>query len=166
MLHLPQSEHLVTASRSLRPGGWIELHEFRWVYGCDDGTMPPGFAPVRMVANLTEALAISGVDMNAAERNPARLDAAGFVNISHQVKKVPVGQWPQNEVWKLIGSLVHRIIYDGLEAITLRPFTQLLGWSSEEVSSFLDEVRRGLSNPSVHSYVYFHVLTGQKPLYG
>ncbi|KAK1977829.1 S-adenosyl-L-methionine-dependent methyltransferase [Colletotrichum cereale] len=153
-----------SAYTSLKPGGWIELHEFRWAYGCDDGTMPADYAPARMVDLLAEALRRADTDMYAAERNPARLHDAGFVDIRHTVKKVPVGPWPRDDTKKLIGMLTHDVIYEGLEAITLRPFVNILKWSHGEVASFLDEVRRDLGKPSVHAYVYFHVLLGQKPL--
>ncbi|KAK2041007.1 methyltransferase domain-containing protein [Colletotrichum somersetense] len=152
-----------SAYTSLKPGGWIELHEFRWTYGCDDGTMPADYAPARMVELLAEALRRADTDMHAAERNPARLRDTGFVDIRHVVKKVPVGSWPTDETKKLIGMLTHDVIYEGLEAITLRPFVNILKWSHGEVASFLDEVRRDLENTSVHSYVYFHILFGQKP---
>ncbi|KAK2001717.1 methyltransferase domain-containing protein [Colletotrichum falcatum] len=152
-----------SAYTSLRPGGWIELHEFRWAYGCDDGTMPADYAPAHMVELLAGALRHAGLDMHAAERNPERLRDAGFVDIRHAVNKVPVGPWPGDDTEKLIGMLAHDVIHEGLEAITLRPFVDVLKWSRGEVASFLDEVRRDLGNPLVHSYVYFHVLFGQKP---
>ncbi|KAK1574046.1 methyltransferase domain-containing protein [Colletotrichum navitas] len=151
------------AYTSLKPGGWIELHEFRWTYGCDDDTMPADYGPARMVELLDEALRRVDTDMHAAERNPARLRDAGFVDIRHTVKKVPVGPWPKDDIKKLIGMLTQDVVYEGLEAITLRPFVDILEWSHGEVASFLDEVRRDLENPSVHSYVYFHILLGQKP---
>ncbi|KAK2054957.1 methyltransferase domain-containing protein [Colletotrichum caudatum] len=152
-----------SAYTSLRPGGWIELHEFRWTYGCDDGTMPADYAPARMIELLAEALRRADTDIHAAERNPARLRDSGFVDIRHVVKKVPVGSWPTDDTKKLIGMLTHDVICEGLEAITLRPFVNILKWSHGEVASFLDEVRRDLENTSVHSYVYFHILFGQKP---
>lgn len=154
----------MTVDRALKPGGWIELQEMRWVYGCDDGTMPPDFTPVKMVANIEEGLARFGVDMNAAERNPERVEAAGFVNVGHQVKKVPVGGWPRSKFLRVIGMYTLSLIYDGLHAITIGPFTRGLGWSPEEVELFLDQVRKDLLDPSVHSYVYFHTLWGQKPV--
>ncbi|KAF4471845.1 TAM domain methyltransferase [Fusarium albosuccineum] len=84
------------AYSALKPGGWIELPEFRWVYGCDDGTMRPDYTPPQMVANIKEALAKFGVEMHAAEKNEDRLREAGFVNVRHQIKKVPVRPWPKD----------------------------------------------------------------------
>src|SRR6478735_10685126 len=108
---------------ALKPGGWIELPEFRWVYGCDDGTLRPDFTPPQMVANIRAALAKSGIEMHAAEKNPDRLHDAGFVNIRHEINKVPVGPWPKDSNLKMIGLYNRSVIYDGLYAITIGPFT-------------------------------------------
>ncbi|KAF5559592.1 TAM domain-containing protein [Fusarium phyllophilum] len=149
--------------RALKPGGWIELPEFRWVYGCDDGTLRPDFTPPQMVANIRAALAKSGIEMHAAEKNPDRLHDAGFVNIRHEIKKVPVGPWAKDPSLKMIGLYNRSVIYDGLYAITIGPFTRALGWTPEEVEVFLVKVRKDLKDPSVHSYVHFHSLCAQKP---
>lgn len=148
---------------ALKPGGWIELPEFRWVYGCDDGTLRPDFTPPQMAANIRAALAKSGIEMHAAEKNPDRLHDAGFVNIRHEIKKVPVGPWPKDSNLKMIGLYNRSVIYDGLYAITIGPFTRALGWTPEEVEVFLVKVRKDLKDPSVHSYVHFHSLCAQKP---
>ncbi|WAO95543.1 Hypothetical protein NCS54_01317200 [Fusarium falciforme] len=151
------------AYSNLKPGGWIELPEFRWVYGCDDGTMHPDYTPPKMVANIKEGLAKFGVDMHASEKNEERIRKAGFVNVRHQIKKVPVGPWPKDRSLKTIGLYNRSIIYDGLQAITMGPFTRGLGWTPEEVEVFLVKVRKDLMDSSVHSYVHFHSLCAQKP---
>ncbi|KAJ0310364.1 hypothetical protein COL516b_002164 [Colletotrichum fioriniae] len=132
-------ELFAEAYRVTKPGGWIELQEMRWVYGCDDNTMPPTFAPVKMVANIKEALAKLDVKMNAAELYPSHVAAAGFVNLAHEVKKVPVGPWAKDDDLKKIGEYCRAAIYDGLHAITIGPFTRGLGWTPEEVEVFLIE---------------------------
>ncbi|KAM0550592.1 hypothetical protein ACHAPJ_008850 [Fusarium lateritium] len=149
--------------RALKPGGWIELPEFRWVYGCDDGTLRPDFTPPQMVDNIKAGLAKFGIEMHAAEKNEDRLRDAGFVNIRHEIKKVPVGPWPKDKNLKMIGLYNRSVIYDGLQAITMGPYTRGLGWTPEEVEIFLVRVRKDLMDPSVHSYVHFHSLCAQKP---
>ncbi|KAH8684951.1 S-adenosyl-L-methionine-dependent methyltransferase [Ilyonectria robusta] len=151
------------AYRTLKPGGWIELPEFRWVYGCDDGTMHPDYTPPQMVANIRDGLATFGIDMHASEKNEDRLRDAGFVNVRHEIKKVPVGPWPKDSNLKKIGLYNRSVIYDGLQAITMGPFTRGLGWKPEEVEVFLVKVRKDLMDTSVHSYVHFHSLCAQKP---
>jgi hypothetical protein len=141
----------------------VEIQDFRWVYGCDDGTMPADYAPIKMVNLIREGLARFGVEMNAAEHNEGRLREAGFTDITHNIKKVPVGSWPRDAALKTVGMYTRTVIYDGLQAITLRPLTRGLGWTPEEVELFLVNVRKDLLDTSVHSFVYFHTLYGRKP---
>lgn len=42
-------------------------------------------------------------------------------------------------------------IEEGLEAFTLRLFTQTLGWRTEEVQVLLADVRKNLRDPKVHA---------------
>lgn len=139
------------------------MPDFRWEYGCDDGTLRPDFTPPQMVANIRDGLATFGVDMHASAKNESRLREGGFVNVRHEIKKVPVGPWAKDPNLKMIGLYNRSVIYDGLQAITLGPFTRGLGWKPEEVEVFLVKVRKDLLDPSVHSYVYFHSLCAQKP---
>ncbi|KAK1985018.1 TAM domain methyltransferase [Colletotrichum cereale] len=156
-------ELFAEAYRVLKPGGWIELQDMHWAYGCDDETMGPDFTPVHMQARIKEALGKLGVDIHAAESYPKHAEDAGFINLKHEIKKVPVGPWPKDPRLKKIGDYCCAVIYDGLHAITIGPFTRGLGWSPAEVEVFLIQVRKDLLNRSVHSYVYFHSLSAQKP---
>ena len=42
-------------------------------------------------------------------------------------------------------------IEDGLEAFTLRLFTQVLGWKAEEVQVLLANVRKDIRDPKIHA---------------
>lgn len=64
---------------------------------------------------------------------------------------------------KTVGSWNLVQIEDGLEAFTLRLFTQTLGWKSEEVQVLLANVRKDLRNPKIHAQFDFYVAYGQKP---
>ena len=37
-------------------------------------------------------------------------------------------------------------------AMTLAPFTRLLGWTAEEVEVFLIDVRKEFKDPKIHAY--------------
>ncbi|KAK6212228.1 hypothetical protein QIS74_10182 [Colletotrichum tabaci] len=82
----------------------------------------------------------------------------------HDVKKVPVGEWPKRHDLRKIGAYCKAVIYDGLHAVTIGPYTRGLGWAAEEVEVFLIDVRKDLLNTSIHSYMFYHSLAGQKPL--
>ncbi|GKT41319.1 secondary metabolism regulator LAE1 [Colletotrichum spaethianum] len=151
------------AYRVLKPGGWIELQEMKWDFNCDDGTMPPTYALTKMTDLIWQGLGKFGIKANPADVNPQRLKDVGFVGQVHDIKKVPVGEWPKRQELRKIGAYCKAVLYDGLHAITVGPLTRGLGWTAEEVEIFLIGVRKDLLNTSIHSYVLYHSVAGQKP---
>jgi hypothetical protein len=105
-----------------------------------------------------------GVNLLGIEKNPENVRAAGFVNVEEQVYKVPVGTWPRNQKMKTIGLYNRSMIYDGLQGISMGPFTRGLKWSPQEVEIFLVGVKKTLVDNSQHTYLPFHVVIGQKPV--
>ncbi|KAK1514577.1 TAM domain methyltransferase [Colletotrichum costaricense] len=154
------------AYRVLKPGGWIELQELRWRFACDDDTMGPDYTPTKMANLIEEGLGKFGFELYASETNPERLRAGGFVKQVHDVKKVPLGRWPKDDNLKTIGLYSQAVLFDGLQAITMGPLTRGLGWTPEEVEVLLMQVRKDLRNAAFHTYVYYHALSGQKPVEG
>jgi hypothetical protein len=51
---------------------------------------------------------------------------------------------------KEIGAWHHVVKSEGLEAVSLKPFTNVLGWTQEEVLVFLSKVRAELKDKSIH----------------
>jgi hypothetical protein len=97
-------------------------------------------------------------------KNPDNLRTAGFVNIEERIYKVPLGTWPRDPKMKTIGLYNRSMIYDGLQGISMGPFTRGLNWSTLEVEAFLMGVRKALMDITQHTYLPFHVVLGQKPL--
>lgn len=131
---------------------------------CDDATVTPEYSPAKMISLIEEGMATWGFELLAAEKHPERLKAGGFLNQVHEVKKIPLGAWPKNEDLKIIGKYAQAVLYDGLQAITMRPLTRGLGWTATEVELFLVEVRKDLLDSSNHSYTYYHNVSAQKPV--
>lgn len=131
--------------------------------GCDDDTLKPDDPVDGFLNNVKEGLARFGVDLLAMEKNPDNVREAGFVNVEEKIFKVPVGVWPRNPKMKTVGLYNRSMIYDGLQGISMGPFTRGLKWTPEEVEVYLIGVRKALMNSSVHSYLPFHVTIGQKP---
>ncbi|OLN81351.1 putative transporter C11D3.18C 8 [Colletotrichum chlorophyti] len=148
---------------SIQSGGWMELQELHFRFGCDDSTMSPDYAPARMVQYVKEGLAQFGVDLTSADQYAQRATAAGFVDIRHSVKKVPVGPWPKEKYLREVGWYCRTVIYDGLHAVTIGPLTRGLGWTSEQVELFLLQVGKELTDSSVHSYIYYHSVVARNP---
>ncbi|KAK2798863.1 hypothetical protein FQN51_007223 [Onygenales sp. PD_10] len=69
---------------------------------------------------------------------------AGFINVEHKLYKLPIGTWPKEKA-----------MTEGVHAFTHGLFTQVLGWSKEEVlpifnatvrAAALDRKAHGLHN--------------------
>jgi hypothetical protein len=133
---------------------------------CDDDTMPADYGVTLWLDTMKEALGKLGLDMRGAIKNAEYLREAGFINVQERTFKIPIGTWPKNRTLKTVGLYGRMMIYDGLEGNSLGPFTRGLGWSPEQVQVFLIQVRKALMDASVHCYLPFHVVFGQKPLGG
>jgi len=154
---------LSQAYKALKPGGWIELQDFHMVISCDDGTMKEDDPVYGWLDNVSKALAVLGVDLQAAEKHPDNLQATGFVAIEKHFFRVPLGVWPKEEKLKTVGLYNRAIILDGLQGISVGPFTRGLKWTPDQVEMYLVSVRKGVVNPRVHSYLPFQAVYAQKP---
>jgi hypothetical protein len=115
---------------------------------------------------IKEGLAAFGINLSSMVNNAQYLQDAGFVNIQSKVMKVPCGVWPKNQTMKMVGMYMRSVIYDGLQGISMGPFTRGLKWTPDEVELLLVDVRKSLFDISTHSYLPFHIYYGQKPLDG
>ncbi|KAI8312088.1 Secondary metabolism regulator LAE1 [Colletotrichum sp. SAR11_240] len=115
---------LSQAYRALKPGAWLEIQDIVPECKCDDGTMPPGqqYAPAKMMDLIKDGIAQFGVDLRAGKSHEGRIKAAGFQNLVHDTKKVPVGTWPKDSRLRSIGSYARAVIYDGLHANSAHAF--------------------------------------------
>jgi hypothetical protein len=134
-----------------------------WEYTSDDDTITPEYGPLKMMEFVSEGLAALNVEFNAAQRHAQRLSDAGFANIGHHERKVPLGLWPRDLKLKELGRYNLVALHMGLEGIMLAPFTRGLGWTLEEVKTFECKVLKDLKNQSIHAQVRFHAFWAQKP---
>jgi hypothetical protein len=49
------------------------------------------------------------------------LSSHGFINVHHEILKIPIGTWPKNETLKTVGSYAKVGISDGLQAMAYGP---------------------------------------------
>lgn len=128
--------------------------------------MPSGqqYAPAKMMDIIKDGLSHFDVDLRAGSSHQNRIEAAGFQNLIHDIKKLPVGTWPKDSHLKSVGSYARAVIYDGLHGNIIEPFTRGLGWTPLEVEAFLVECRREMLKDDVHPYILYHSYSGRKPL--
>jgi hypothetical protein len=150
------------ALRHTKPGGWAEFQEMHYLPHCDDGTMPPDFPLRNYFSVVTEGLRNLGVLLDASRNEASNLSAYGFINVRHEIMKIPIGTWPMNKTLKKVGLYAKTGITDGLQGMAFGPLCRGMGWSKEQVEVMLIDVRKALADSSVHSYLPFHVMYGQK----
>lgn len=155
---------LQRAYRALKPGGWIELQELRYVVSCDDGSLADDNAFARFLVHVRKGLGRLGVELLTMDENPRLLREAGFAAVDERVFKAPIGVWPRDPHLKQVGLYSRSVIHDGLHGVGIGPLTRGLGWSANEVELYLVDVRKGLFEPTAHMYFPYHIALGQKPL--
>jgi hypothetical protein len=79
------------------------------------------------------------------------MTAAGFEDVVVKSYLVPTNAWPKDRKMKTLGRYMMMNLLEGIEAFTLRLWTQQLGWSTERIRLFLTEVRKDIMNRNVHS---------------
>lgn len=77
---------------------------------------------------------------------------AGFTNVTETIHKWPENTWAKDPKHKEIGLWTMMNMLEALQGLSMRPFTQGLGWSTEEVEVFLIGVRRDVKDRGVHAY--------------
>ena len=65
---------------------------------------------------------------------------------------MPWGFWPKDPAIKEIGIFNLQQMLNGLEAFSLRPFCEIMGWTEEQVLVFLAGVRKEMKDPRIHGY--------------
>jgi hypothetical protein len=125
--------------------------------------MPADYGVSEFLSNLADGFSTLGYDLLSLEKNQARLQEAGFINIKEMVWKVPVGIWPKDRLLKEVGMYNREVLSEALQGVSMGPYTRGLGWTAAQVEVFLTKVRKSLADSSVHSYYTFHVVYGQKP---
>lgn len=142
------------AFESCKPGGWVENQEFDLNFTSDDGTLTADAATVKWQDLWNHGVASVGMTGRCDPQQMAnQMKEAGFVNVVVRPFKMPIGPWPKDErlreagIYNLIGMT------DGLTGLSLRVFTQMLGWSTDKMEVLLGHVRAEWKRKSIHCYI-------------
>lgn len=76
---------------------------------------------------------------------------------------MPIGPWPKDTHLRECGLYGLVNLLDGLHGLSVKIFTELLGYSTEELEMLLLECRKEICRRDVHSYYPVWVILGQKP---
>lgn len=154
------------AYAALKPGGYIELHDQYDYYHSDDGSISADSALRRWIGLIDEAICKSRKLewVAAVKRQDEFLRDAGFDSINKRVYQLPVGPWPKEDRMKALGLCVRQHEFDSCEGFSLAPLTRVMGWTTDQVNSLIDDVKRDLMDRRIHSFIRSSLAYGRKPL--
>src|SRR5262245_30085208 len=116
-----------------------------------DDSVPEDSALYKQHVLITESCAKINRRVDPGKILKEIVQGAGLTNIVEFKLPVPIGTWAKDKKYKEIGRLNWHALYDGLDAITMRPLTQLAGWQPEDVKKLLDDCRKELFDKSIHA---------------
>ncbi|KAH0537106.1 hypothetical protein FGG08_006067 [Glutinoglossum americanum] len=150
--------------KHLKPGGHAEFQEILVFPESDDGTLPQQSTLRQYFRYVNEAFEKLSIDLRAPSNLSKMFRDAGFEDVHEKVYKIPLGTWPKNPVLKKVGLFQRTNFLEGLSAISLAPYTRVLGWSTEALEVWLTEVRKAILDEKTHSFDYMFFVYGRKPV--
>ncbi|KAF5256459.1 hypothetical protein FOXYS1_13064, partial [Fusarium oxysporum] len=88
---------------------------------------------------------------------------AGFVSVTPQTHKIPIGRWPKDKKKKELGTFVGLSFSQALDGFVKLPLCEILKWSPKEMQLFAAEMRKILMNPKTQAFGHVFSVYGQKP---
>ncbi|ENH73035.1 hypothetical protein FOC1_g10009770 [Fusarium oxysporum f. sp. cubense race 1] len=146
-------KYLTQCFQNLTPNGYLELQEADLTIKSDDDTVKPDNA-------LLNRFGRPYVDI------PALVDVMteiGFVDVKIERFRWPSNSWPKDKKYKELGAWCYENFSSGLEAITMAALTRGHGWSVEDTTVFLMDVRKTMGDRKVHAYWPIYSIYGRKP---
>jgi hypothetical protein len=114
------------AFSALKPGGWFEQAEISVQSKSADGSVN-GTKLEKFGQLAIECGKRFGKSFSIAEESEKLITEAGFINVTCETFKLPIGQWPKDPKMKMIGAYNRLGIDEGLEGWAIFLFTKYLG---------------------------------------
>ena len=146
----------------LKPGGWLELSCTIPEIRSDDNTIPKDSAYIEAGNIFFEMADKMGSPLEAPRSWKQQMERNGFVDVKEVIYKLPMGPWPREKRLKEIGAVERMMLLEGFEAYMLRGYTQVLGGDPNTLQVILAQARRELSDPRIHTYVFYYIVYGRK----
>jgi len=147
----------------VKPGGYVEFHCITGVLASDDDSIPKDSAFRKFSDSLGLSCEKFGTPIDDPIRWKGWFEDRGFENVTEQIVKQPCNPWPKDKRMKLLGAWEMENLLSGLEGMVSRLFQKALGWSQEETTVFLIDVRKDIKNRNIHAYWPYYIVHGRKP---
>lgn len=103
-----------------------------------------------------------GRDFSYSQRYAQMFEAAGLVDIVERHFVWPTSPWCKGSHMKMIATWAQKDFLDGLEGMTMALLTRVAGMTKEQVTAFVQEVKRDVCNTGIHAYTALVVVMGRK----
>lgn len=131
--------------RHLKPGfGHLEQVEIDLRPRCDQGEVPARL--MQWYEWLEDATSRGGKPIQYQQNTIELLRQQGFADIRETKIRLPFNTWPQSAHEKDIGRWYSLCLCEGLEAMSLGPFTRVYHWPADDVRRLCKEVRQLIIN--------------------
>jgi hypothetical protein len=133
------------------------------IFGCDDDTIPDDY-PVSKFYKLLRGgpfFAKHKWNVDIAAHVPDILREAGFVNVSHQRRRLPIGFWPKDKVQREIGIHFANIFEEFLAAALVK--YKDFGLEEHEAAKLGEDLKKAVYDPRIHVYMSWISVWAQKP---
>ena len=139
-------------ARHLKPRyGYLEQVEIDMKPYCDDGTLEP-HPLVDWYNYLTDATYRTSREIKYQENTVQMLRDRGFVDITDTVVILPLNAWPADTHLKTVGRWYNLGLCEGLEALSLAPFSRVYNWPVQDIRRLVAEVKAAVCNKRMHVY--------------
>lgn len=139
------------AFQNLHPGGYFEMQDGCLPFRCADHTLD-NTALLQWCDYTLEGSARVGRKWADPHEYKSIMEDVGFVDVVEKKLKWPLNTWPKDPKLKELGMWVREDMSEILPAVS-RVFTMGLGWSMEDVDSFLEKARADLMNRKIHGWI-------------
>ena len=124
---------MLTTTRKMNSGGWIEQYEVEIDVSSDVDSELPN-SEIRKLNDICHEMArVSGRDFQISSKMKHLIEAAGFVDVQEQKVKMPLGPWASDPKLKDIGRFFERFYKTGLQGWLMQICTRLLGVSEQDI---------------------------------
>lgn len=149
---------------SLLPGGWVECQEVDLRRRSDDNTIPEISEFKFWEDEWTRGLQKIGLQGTCdPELVMQQMREAGFINVTLEQFKMPIGLWPSETSKQQSGWLTRWNLMQGLYGLSAKIFYDLLEYSQHDLERLIHKCRREVLREDIRSYYPLHVVMGQRP---
>ncbi|KAL2223280.1 S-adenosyl-L-methionine-dependent methyltransferase [Thermoascus aurantiacus ATCC 26904] len=144
------------------PGGWVEFQDWNVKMYSEDGTLE-GTSINQYYETVIAAFEKAGYVTSPGPLLENWFREAGFVDIHIQKYQIPMGTWPKDKHYKLLGTWNLMQAETGFEAGAMAVLTRYEGWSKDEVSILVARTKNDAKNRAIHGINDFYIVYGRKP---